>query len=58
MSKEEFIAQYIVTFIATWTANEYEKSAHPHKYERLNNPPFEDAEFLAIKAWECKIKLR
>jgi len=51
MEKQEFIDNYIVTFLATWTANNYQSACSSGELYRLNSPPVEDANFLADKAW-------
>ncbi len=58
MNKETFIEQYVVTFIATWTANEYSMACATGNHKRLQEPPVEDAYFLAEKVWDYKEKLR
>ena len=51
MEKEEFVNRWVVTFLATWTANNYDDACVMGQQERLNDPPIEDAEFLAEKQW-------
>ena len=51
MEKEEFIIKWVLTFLATWTANHYDEACLEGKHEMLNDPPIEDAEFLAEKQW-------
>jgi len=52
MEKQEFKDRYIVTFLATWTANNYAFACTHNRHKMLENPPVEDAEFLAEAAWE------
>jgi hypothetical protein len=54
MSREQFIEQYVITFLATWTANNYSEACMSGNHQRLREPPVEDAYFLAEKAWEHK----
>lgn len=48
----EFRAQFITTFLATWTANNYADACARGEHKRLEKPPCEDAAFLAEKAWK------
>jgi len=50
-----FKEQFVTTFLATWVANNYAEACLRDKHETLYNPPVEDAEHLAGKAWE-KVK--
>jgi len=52
MNEQEFITQYIASFLATWTVNNYDDACMKGEHERLHKPPVEDATFLAYKAWE------
>ena len=52
MTKQEFIEQYKVTFLATWAAKNYEDYCMRGIQEQLETPPVEDAQFLAEAAWE------
>ena len=52
MSKGEWIEHFVVTFLATWAATEYNDACSHGQQERLSNPPVEDAYFLAGKAFE------
>lgn len=52
LTKEQFVDQFVVNFISTWCANEYDDACMNSQHERLNTPPVEDASFLAEKAWE------
>jgi hypothetical protein len=51
MNEEQFKQQFIVTFLATWAATNYDFCVSHGQHERLGNPPVEDAEFLADRAW-------
>lgn len=53
MKKQQFIDQYVCTFLASYMAGRYDddcQNGHPN--EPYNHQPVEDAEFLAKKAWE------
>ena len=50
MTKTEFIEQYVVVFLASWTVKEYDDACARGQNDRLNEPPVEDAYFLAEKA--------
>jgi len=52
MTEQEFKQAFIISFLATWTANEYNDACVNDRHEKLHNPPVEDAIFLADKAWE------
>lgn len=52
LTQQQFIDQFIVHFLATWCANEYDDACMNGEHERLNKPPVEDAKFLAEKAWK------
>lgn len=49
MNKKEFKQNFITTFLATWVANNYDDYCSRDKHELLENPPIEDAEYLADK---------
>lgn len=51
MSKEEFIRLFVVQFLASWTANNYADFCNRGLQKSLENPPVEDAFFLADAAW-------
>jgi hypothetical protein len=51
MTKEQFIAQYILVFMATWTAKEYNDACLYSRQKSLEKQPIEDAEYLAKIAW-------
>jgi len=55
MNEKEFKNSFVSTFLATWSANNFEKCCSTGTQERLSNPPVEDAFFLADEAWN-KIK--
>ena len=52
MDKEQFRDQYIVSFMATYTANKYDDYCAKGWQWRLSNQPIEDAIDLADKAWK------
>lgn len=51
-SYEEYKELFMVQFIATWTANNYEESCMIGNHDKLMNPPFEDAAFIAAATWK------
>ena len=54
MSRDEFIQQFMVTFLSSWVSVHYDEACSYQKHEMLREPPVEDAEFLARCAWnEC-----
>lgn len=56
MNESQFKDNYIATFLATWTATNYEEFCMQGWHERLEKPPVEDAMYLADKAWEEYLK--
>ena len=53
MTKEQFKAQYIVTFVATLTAQQYEECCSRGEHSKLrSHHMMEDAIFLADYAWD------
>lgn len=57
MKKEEFIKLYIINFISSYTAKNYDSYCSQGRHQDLNKPPLEDARFLAEKAWEAAQEL-
>jgi hypothetical protein len=53
MNEEQFKAHYIATFLASWAVMEYDGACSTGQHALLNNPPVEDAVFLADKAWKA-----
>jgi len=51
MDQDQFIEQYVTTFLATWTAKEYDSACANGQQKRLQKPPVEDAIYLARHAW-------
>jgi hypothetical protein len=51
LDQDEFITQYVTVFLASWTANEYNMACMRGEQKRLNNPPVDDAIYLARAAW-------
>ena len=49
MNEITFRTNFIATFIATWVANHYDEYCSQGKHRLLENPPIEDAEYLADK---------
>lgn len=52
MNRDEFIRQFVTSFLATWCANNYTDYCMRSMQEELANPPIEDAIHLAEEAWE------
>ena len=51
--EKEFKQQYIVTFLASYMASNYDSDCmNGHPNEPYDHQPVEDAMFLADKAWE------
>lgn len=50
MEKEEFIRQYVVTFLASYAAEQYDFNCQTGWKNR--DQPIEDAYCLAEEAWE------
>lgn len=51
IKEDKFKENFISTFLATWTANNYNDYCIQGKQEDLEHPPVEDAIYLADKAW-------
>ena len=49
--KDRFIKQYIVSFMASYTADKYEEMCVNDNHKALRQPPVEDAHHLAEEAW-------
>lgn len=47
MTRKQFEAQFAVTFLATWAANNYADACTRIQHARIEQPPVEDAEHLA-----------
>lgn len=52
LTKQQFVDQFVCNFLAVWCANNYADMCALGKHEVLENPPVEDAKFLAEAAWE------
>ncbi len=52
VSEQEFKTQFIIKFLASWCANNYQTACSSGNHEWLEKPPVEDADFLAKKAWD------
>jgi hypothetical protein len=52
IKEDKFKENFISTFLATWTANNYDNYCIQGKQEDLEHPPVEDAIFLAESAWK------
>ncbi len=55
--EKKFKENFITTFLATWVANNYHDACINNQHDMLHNPPVEDAEHLAQKAWEKVVDL-
>jgi hypothetical protein len=51
--EQDFKDQYQVTFLASWTASNYNDYCINGQQEALSHPPAEDAIFLADEAWKA-----
>lgn len=51
MSKKAFKENFISTFLASWCASHWDDYCSRGLRKELENPPIEDAIFLANKAW-------
>ncbi len=56
MSRDQFIANYVTTFVATWTVINYGDYCMRGLQKELENPPVEDALHLADKQWKLIMK--
>lgn len=52
MNESQFKELFIATFIANWCASNYENHCMLDKQRELENPPVDDAKYLAGIAWE------
>ena len=52
MNRMTFINHFVATFCATWAAQHYDEYCARGQQDQLENPPIEDAECLAIAAWD------
>jgi hypothetical protein len=57
LDQDKFITDYVTIFLATWTANEYDSACQRGEQRKLNNPPIEDAVYLARMAWMKMVQL-
>lgn len=51
LSKQDFIEQFVVQFLASYTATIYEDCCMRGQHAKLRKPPVEDAIHLAEEAW-------
>lgn len=49
----EFKKKFVIDFLATWVANNYNDACQRGDHKRLENPPVEDAKELADSAWKA-----
>lgn len=54
IDQDQFMTQYVTTFLATWAANEYDKADADHNVMPLTKPPVSHAISLARVAW-CEL---
>jgi hypothetical protein len=54
LSKEEFIEQFAIAFMASYAANVYQDCCMKGDFDRVHNPQIEDAYFIAEKVWVNK----
>lgn len=52
MFKRDFVEQFVIHWLATWSANNYEDCCLKDNHDKLESPPLEDAIYLAEKTWE------
>jgi hypothetical protein len=52
MTKSEFKAHFLATFLASYAAQRYDDACMRGDQDKLSNHPIEDAEHLAETAWE------
>lgn len=53
MTKEDFIVNFMSNFISSWAGHNYlEYCTYGKAGELYDNLPVEDAEHLALRAWE------
>lgn len=57
MNEQEFKQQIITNFIATYCAINYDDMCAKGNYNIIDNPPVEDAEHIAEKAWKEWVKI-
>lgn len=53
----EFKRRFAIEFLAAYVANQNDACCADGQHELLQEPPVEDAEFLAEKAWEYWVKV-
>lgn len=52
MTREEYIERFTCNFIAIWVSKNYDECCSNGDYDRLKNPPIEDAVYLAKKTYD------
>ena len=57
MNESDFKTAWVAAFIATWTAINYQESCATGEQTRIENPPLEDAEYLALVHWQKWVAL-
>jgi hypothetical protein len=52
LDETEFKRQFVAAFIGSWCSKHYENDCENGAHSHTENPPVEDALYLADKAWE------
>lgn len=52
MTRREYIETFVINFVSVWTAKNYTDYCSRGLHKELENPPFEDALFLAQETWD------
>lgn len=58
MKKEEFVDYFVINFVSTWCASNYDKYCLYNAQEKLHSPPIEDAYDIAEAVWQKMIKYK
>ena len=56
LDEQRFKEQFVATFLATYVAQNYTDNCMRGNHKASENPPVEDAAYLANKAWEKYLK--
>lgn len=56
LSQDEFCKQFVAVFCGAWCANHYDDACINSEHEELENPPIDDAIYLADTAWTAYIE--
>lgn len=52
MNKKEFVEQFVINWLSFWSAYHYNDYCDRSLYKKLENPPIEDAFYLAEEIWK------